>query len=221
MNTTQNRAYRGRLQRAVLIACFVSATVSAEEARLGSVTFWATTVEDTESAAAFGPSLLRPSANGGWDAAAPKLDFATGIEQRFMNGLSLDAGLSMTHATEIDVDGGTINYRDYFLGMRYGSLDTKVWYLPASPTSDQAAVYYEAGWLQPVGKDVSLSLRLGQYDPSNYASADYDTAPSLSLGASTTVGGYGLGLRVIDGGGRMFGGEQDLHLMGSISKPLK
>ncbi|MBU2478668.1 MAG: hypothetical protein KKA36_06220, partial [Gammaproteobacteria bacterium] len=45
--------------------------------------------------------------------------------------------------------------------------------------------------------------------------------PSLSLGASTQMRGYGLGLRLIDGGGQMFGGEEDLRVMGSISKPLR
>ena len=226
MKTTQNRPYRGHLHRAALIggwllsAGVISAPALAEEAKLGGVTFWATATEGPESVAAIGPSLLRPPASWSWDTATPKLDFATGVEHRFVSGLSLDAGLSMAHATEDT--SSTINYRDYFLGMSYGALDTKVWYLPESSTGEPSAVYYEAGWQQPVSEKVSLSVRLGQYGQSNYANAGYnDTAPSLSLGASTTMGGYGLGLRVIDGGGQMFGGEQDLRLMGSISKPLR
>lgn len=225
MNATQNPIRGGCPQKLGLIrggllsACLVAAPVSAAELKLGGLTFWTATVEDTESTAAPVPSLLRPAANGGWDMAAPTVDFATDIEQRFTTGLRLDSGVSAMRAAEMN-GGGAINYRDYFLGMRYGSLDTKVWYLPASPTNTQAAVYYEAGWLHPVGKEVSLSLHLGQYDQSGYANAGYDTVPSLSLGASTTVGGYGLGLRLIDGG-RLFGGEQDVRLMGSISKPFE
>jgi hypothetical protein len=110
----------------------------------------------------------------------------------------------------------TIDYHDYFLGMRYGAVDTKVWYLD---DLRRCHSLLRAGWRQPVN-ETSMSLRLGQYDQSMYTLSKRH-APSLSLGANTTMGGYGLGLRVIDGGGRLFGGEQDLRLMGSISKPLK
>lgn len=226
MNTIQKSRGWGQLPRAGLVggwllsACCLSASAVAGEAKFGSMTFWAAAAEDPDNAVAMDPALLRPPAHGTLGAAAPKLDLA-GVEHRFSSGLHLDAGLSVAYMTEEDVERSTINYRDYFLGMRYGALDTKVWYLPESATNAQSAVYYEAGWQQPVSEDVSLSLRLGQYDQSsNYTNADYDTAPTLSLGASTSLGGYGLGLRVIDGGGQMFGGEQDLRLMGSISKPL-
>ncbi len=224
MKATQNRPCRGLSMRASLVggwllsACIASMPAVAEEAKLGGVTFWATAAESPQSTAAIGPSLLRPPASWSWETDTPKLDFATGIEHRFISGLSLDAGLSAAHGTE-NTGRSTINYRDYFLGMRYGSLDTKVWYLPESSDREPSALYYEAGWQQPVSDKLSLSLRLGQYDQTYLTNED--TAPSLSLGASTTMGGYGLGLRVIDGGGQMFGGEQDLRLMGSISKPLR
>jgi len=227
MKTTQVDPRRGWLPRAALVSvCMVGSfctpmSAQAEEARLGSVTFWGAAAEGTESTAvAIGPSLLRPPASWSWETAAPKLDFATGVERRFKSGLSLNAGLSAAHAAE-DVRGDTIDYRDYFLGMRYGAVDTKVWYLDDASGSDQSAVYFDAGWQQPINEKTSLSLRLGQYDQSMYTQVGNDSAPSLSLGASTSLGGYGLGLRVIDGGGRLFGGEQDLRLMGSISKPLK
>lgn len=222
MMTNHNRPKRVRLQKAVLIggwllgACSMAATALAEVTEFGGVTFWATAAESPEHAAAVGPSLLRPPASWSWGEATPKLDFATGIEHRFTEDLRLDAGLSVAHAVE-DVHS-TINYRDYFLGMRYGYLDTKVWYLPETSNREPSAVYYEAGWQQPVNDRLSLSLRLGQYDQRFFGQDD--AAPSLSLGASTKVGGYGLGLSVIDGG-RMFGGEQDYRLMGSISKPFK
>ena len=227
MKTTQIDPRRGWLPRAALVSvCMVGSfciplSAQAEEARLGSVTFWGAAADGAENtAAAIGPSLLRPPASWSWETAAPKLDFATGVEKSFKSGLSLNAGLSTAHAAE-DARGDTIDYRDYFLGMRYGAVDTKVWYLDDATGSAQSTVYYDAGWQQPVSDKLSMSLRLGQYDQSAYNLPGYETAPSLSLGANTTMGGYGLGLRVIDGGGRLFGGEQDLRLMGSISKPLK
>ncbi len=227
MKTTQVDSRRGWIPRAALVnVCLVGGlcipmSAQAEETRLGSVTFWGAAADATDSTAvAIGPSLLRPPASWSWETAAPRLDFATGVEQHFKNGLSLNAGLSAAHAA-VDVRGDTIDYRDYFLGMRYGVVDTKVWYLDNASGSGQSRVYFDAGWQQPVGDKLSMSLRLGQYDQSVYNLPGYDTAPSLSLGANTTMGGYGLGLRVIDGGGRLFGGAQDLRLMGSISTPLK
>lgn len=184
---------------------------------------------DTSPPALYGPSLLRPPASWSWDESAPALDFAAGIGHRFLGGLSLDAGVSISHVPEYattalsrQLGDSAINYRDYFLGLSFGALDGKVWYIPEDNlNSELAAVYYEAGWAQLVTDKLSLSVRLGQYDGD--ASDRFlgpGDMPSLSLGATTTLDGYGLGLRLIDGGGRMFGGEQDLQLMGSISKPL-
>lgn len=194
---------------------------------LGGVGLWLST--ENVSPAQNGPSLLRPPASWSWDAPAPALDFAAGIEHRFLGQLSLDAGVSVAHIPEFlpsAVSGladDAINYRDYFLGLRYGSLDGKVWYLPESDSGmETSAMYYEAGWAQPVTDKLSLSVRLGQYDGSSSNRLfEPNNMPSLSLGATTTLEGYGLGLRLIDGGGQMFGGEQDLQLMGSISKPLR
>lgn len=168
-----------------------------------------------------GPSLLRPPASWAWnDAATPQLDLATGITHRFSSGLSLDAGLSLAHAYEQHT---AIDYHDYFLGVSYGSLDGKVWYLEETALSDDPILYYEAGWQRAITDKLALSLRVGQSQSAGYGRGLYDMhdQPSLSLGASTDMGGYGLGLRLIDGGGGMFGGEQDLRLMGSISRPFR
>ncbi|MFN2308324.1 MAG: hypothetical protein ABR553_01105 [Gammaproteobacteria bacterium] len=147
------------------------------------------------------------------------MDLAAGLEHHFASGLSLNAGVSLAHAYE---QHRAIDYRDYFLGVTYGSLDGKVWYLPESTLSDEPVFYYEAGWQRAVTERLSFSLRLGHAPSPGYASASSAAdLPSLSLGASTAVGGYGLGLRLIDGGGQMFGGEQDLRLMGSISRSLR
>lgn len=183
------------------------------------LTLWGQSGTQPQFTAAQGPSLLRPPASWSWnDATAPQMDLAAGVAHRFASGLSLDAGLSLAHAYEHHTE---IDYHDYFLGVSYGSLDGKVWYLPESALSDDPVLYYEAGWQRSVTDKLSLSLRLGHSQSAGYRliNGAYDQ-PSLSLGASTDMGGYGLGLRLIDGGGSMFGGEQDLRLMGSISKPL-
>ena len=200
--------------------------------KLGGMDLWITTDAAASSPALNGPSLLRPPASWSWDAAAPTLDFAAGIGHRFAGGLNLDAGISVAHVSEFgaadalyeETSTREINYRDYFLGMSFGALDGKIWYLPEHEHlgGQPSAMYYEAGWAQSVGEKLSLSVRLGHYDggATNRLLGSSD-APSLSLGASTTLSGYGLGLRLIDGGGQMFGGDQNLQLMGSISKPLR
>jgi hypothetical protein len=204
----------------LLCASLVTSVAGAEtlESARG-FTLWGHSEAQTQFTAAQGPSLLRPPASWSWnDATAPQMDMAAGVAHRFATGLSLDAGLSLSHAYEQHT---AIDYQDFFLGVSYGSLDGKVWYLPESALSDDPIVYYEAGWQRLVTDKLSLSLRVGHSELSDYRllSGAYDQ-PSLSLGASTDMGGYGLGLRLIDGGGSMFGGEQDLRLMGSISKPL-
>lgn len=209
-----------RLAR-VLCGCILATPVQAEHPLLRGVDFWVTT---DEPAPAVGPTLLRPPASWSWDSASPKLDFAAGIERTFLSGLSLGAGVSVAHVPDyaLTPPTNTINYHDYFLGLSYGSLDSKIWYLPESRRGDPAGLYYEAGWQRPVSDTVSLSVRLGQYaDVQSRAFETSSDMPSLSLGASTTLDGYGLGLRLIDGGGRMFGGDRDLQLMGSISKSLR
>lgn len=221
-------ARRFSMQRTVLLqgialvwcGCACLTPVSAETPKLAGVELWMS----TEQAAATGPSLLRPPASWSWDdGVQPKLDFAAGIGRNFMNGLSLDAGVSVAHAPDYTLSPSveTINYHDYFLGMRYGALDGRVWYLPENRLGEPSGLYYEAGWQKLVTDSLSLSVRLGHYADASPLLDPSRDAPSLSLGASTTVDGYGLGLRLIDGGGRMFGGEQDFQLMGSISKPLR
>jgi hypothetical protein len=203
------------------MGCVIGAASAADDLDADyGLHFWGAKGNQPQFSAAQGPSLLRPPASWAWnDAAAPQLDLATGVGHRFSSGLSLDAGLSLAHAYE---QHSAIDYHDYFLGVSYGSLDGKVWYLPESTLSADPILYYEAGWQRAITGNLSLSLRVGQAQASNYGLLDgrYDQ-PSLSLGASTDYGGYGLGLRLIDGGGGMFGGEQDLRLMGSISKPLR
>lgn len=213
------------INKLVLMLCTTLAAASASAAEdvalAPGLGFWAANGVHPQFTAAQGPSLLRPPASWSWsDTAAPELDLAAGIAHRFASGLSLDAGLSLAHGYEQQV---AVDYRDYFLGVSYGSLDGKVWYLPESTLSDEPVVYYEAGWRRAVTDRLSLSLRVGQAQPpAGYGlPGNLSDQPSLSLGASTDVGGYGLGLRLIDGGGSMFGGEQDLRLMGSISKPLR
>lgn len=200
--------------------CALIAQASAESPKLAGVDLWVS----TEDAATIGPSLLRPPASWSWDdGATAKLDFAAGVGRSFMNGLSMDAGVSVAHTPGYTHTQAfsTIDYHDYFLGMRYGALDGRVWYLPETRLGEPSGLYYEAGWQQPVSDKFSLSIRLGHFADTNQFLNSSDDMPSLSLGASTTVDGYGLGLRLIDGGGHMFGGEQDLQLMGSISKPLR
>ncbi len=226
MNTSRMSSYAMRLRGAVLLAsgwlglaCLPAAGFAAETAFAG-LTLWADDAADsTTGKAAIGPSLLRPPASWSWDAATPSMDFATGVERRFDSGLRMHAGLSAAHAD--DASQGTINYRDYFLGMRYGAVDTRVWYLADDSGTEPSAIFYEAGWLQPIHGKLALSLRVGRYDQPLYAGDTVSTLPSLSLGASTTLGGFGLGLKLIDGGGQMFGGDQDMRLLGSISRPLK
>lgn len=187
---------------------------------LRGLSLWGASGDRAHFTAASGQSLLRPPASWSWnDGAAPQLDIAAGVARRFASGLSLDAGLSLSHVYEQHT---AIDYRDYFMGVSYGDLDGKVWYLPESALSDEPILYYEAGWRREVTDNLSLSLRVGQAQTPGYGLANslYEQ-PSLSLGASTDVGGYGLGLRLIGGGGGMFGGGQDLRLMGSISTPLR
>lgn len=210
------------LQGIALVWCGSALTIPASAATpiLDGVELWAS----TDESAAIGPSLLRAPASWSWDdGATPKLDFAAGVGRNFMNGLSLDAGIAVAHKPENTLPSSfsTINYHDYFLGLRYGALDGRVWYLPETQMGEPSGLYYEAGWQQLVTDKLSLSVRLGHYADADTLLNPATESPSLSLGASTTVDGYGLGLRLIDSGGQMFGGGQDLQLMGSISKPLR
>lgn len=212
----------GRAARigALLCVCAAPSVLAKESVFDSGFSFWGVTGDHSHFSAAQGPSLLRPPASWSWDTAAPVLDMAAGVTHHFDNGLNLGLGMSLSHATDA-LNAETINYRDYFLGLSFGAVEGKVWYLPETAFTDEPSLYYEAGWLQPVTEKLSLSLRLGQYS-SDYSSIQgYSDQPSLSLGASTQMRGYGLGLRLIDGGGHMFGGEEDLRVMGSISKPLR
>lgn len=205
----------------LLCASITMGAASAEDAAaVSGLSLWGQSGAHPQFTATQGPSLLRPPASWAWnDAAAPQLDLAAGMAHRFSGGLSLDAGMSLAHAYEQHT---AIDYHDYFLGVSYGSLDGKVWYLPESTLSDEPILYYEAGWRRALTEKMSLSLRVGHTASSSYGLLnDSPDLPSLSLGATTDLGGYGLGLRLIDGGGSMFGGEQDLRLMGSISRPLR
>lgn len=164
-----------------------------------------------------GPALLRPTL--GTDAASlPNMNFASGIGRQFDNGLSLDAGVSISQAMQLN----PVNYRDYFMGVSYGNWDGKVWYLPEAVDSDIAdSLYYEAGWSKPVGEQFAFSLRVGQQQSlGTRLLDDASKTPNLSLGASANLRGYGLGLRLVESGGQLFGGEEDLRVMGSISKPF-
>jgi hypothetical protein len=202
----------------LVCACLYAGAVSADaSAPVSGFNFWGTSGDRKEFTAAQGPSLLRPPASWSWDGPSPQLDAAAGLGHRFASGLNVDLGMSLAHIPERT----SINYHDYFLGLSYGALDGKVWYLPETALNEDASLYYEAGWQQPVTEKVSLSLRLGQYSSGFTPYGEPAELPSLSFGASTDVGGYGLGLRLVDQGGSAFGGERDFRLMGSISKPLR
>lgn len=236
---TKNSALRGvSVPFAMGTLCVIlGAPTAVAGPQLGGMDLWVTPGDRTSLPALNGPSLLRPPASWSWQMPAPSLDFAAGIGRRLVAGINLDAGVSVAHipgSTFLeprqvnDAAAPEINYRDYFLGVSYGSLDGKIWYLPENPHLDvqpSAAMYYEAGWVGPLNSNLSVSVRLGHYEGTAASrllgGGRSANVPSLSLGASTTLSGYGLGLRLIDGGGRMFGGEQDLQLMGSISKPLR
>ncbi len=197
--------------------CAFSGAVSAEEGLPTGFSLWG--VGGTQSVSTFsseGQGLLRPPASWSWDA-LPQLDAAAGVGHRFRGGLNIDLGLSLSHSVEADA----INYRDYFLGLSYGSLEGKFWYLPDAGDNDSTSMYYEAGWNQPVNDRLSVSLRLGQqYRMGSSLITQDSRLTNLSIGASTRMGQYGLGLRFIDNGGRMFGGEDDFRLMGSIFRSL-
>lgn len=203
----------------LLTGMFTSASADEPTAVRGGPSFWSIDTQASAQLADSGAALLRPPASWSWDRTQPVLDFAAGLEQHFANGLSLSAGVSV--AQPVEVLPLNVNYRDYFLGVRYGSLDSKVWYLPETLT-EPSALYYDAGWRHVVVHEaLSVSVRLGHYGSAGAFRAVGDPLPSLSIGATTSLAGYGLGLRLIDGGGQLFGGDQDMRLMGSISRPLK
>lgn len=210
---------KGLVQTTTICLCLGGGTLAAEEQALPSgFSLW-TVNKDTNPLNLQSQSLLRPPSRNAFETQDNDLDMAVGIEHRFDNGLSVDLGVSMAQGTQFN----PINYRDYFLGMRYGSLEGKVWYLPEVQDQDEpASLYYEAGWTQPVSDQLSFSLHLGQQQPlgNSLLGLQPSTEPNLSFGASANLRGYGLGLRLIDNGGRMFGGEDDLSIMGSISKPF-
>lgn len=203
---------------ALLCVCGVVPVLAEESVLDTGFNFWGTTGEQSQFTAAQSPSLLRPPASWSRDTLAPELDMAAGVSHSFANGLNLDLGMSLSHVTK---SAETINYRDYFLGLSFGALEGKVWYLPETAFTDEPSLYYEAGWQQPVTENLSFSLRLGQYSTGYSSIQGFNDLPSLSLGASTQVRGYGFGLHLIDSGGQMFGGDEDLRVMGSISKPLR
>lgn len=211
-----------QVTRVVAMLCVCTAAPVLAESPLfdSGLNFWGARGDQTQFTGTQGPSLLRPPASWSWDTGAPELDLAVGVTHYFDNGLNLGLGMSLSHATDTQ-SAETINYRDYFFGLSFGAVEGKVWYMPETAFSDEPSMYYEAGWLQPVTEKLSLSLRLGQYSSGYSSIHGFSDQPSLSLGASTQMRGYGLGLRLMDGGGHMFGGEEDLRVMGSISKPLR
>ncbi|MFA7387757.1 MAG: hypothetical protein WCZ87_08870 [Thiohalobacteraceae bacterium] len=203
---------------ALACACLYAGTVTAEPAdAVPGLNLWGTAGERNSFTGTQGPSLLRPPASWSWDGPSPQLDGAAGLGHRFVSGLNLDLGMSVAHIPE----RSSINYHDYFFGLSYGALDGKVWYLPETALNEESSLYYEAGWQQPITPKLALSLRVGQFSSGYTQYGEPAELPSLSLGASTDVGGYGFGLRLVDQRGSLFGGEQDLRLMGSISKPLR
>lgn len=199
-------------------ACLYTGTIAAESTdAVPGLNLWGATGERNSFTGTQGPSLLRPPASWSWDGPSPQLDAAAGLGHRFDSGLNLDLGMSLAHIPE----RASINYHDYFFGLSYGGVDGKVWYLPETVLNEEPSLYYEAGWQQPVTANLSLSLRVGQFSSGYTQYGEPAELPSLSLGASTDVGGYGFGLRLVDQRGSVFGGEQDLRLMGSISKSLR
>lgn len=213
-------ALRGFMRGIVLSACLAATGAAGGSEPDDPATGWS--LWNANGVEAFGShggqALLRPPASWSWENAPPQLGLAAGVGHRFANGLSVDVGLSSAQLAE----SPAINYHDYFLGVSYGALDGKLWYLPETLDGEATAMYYEAGWSPMVNDRVALSLRLGQQVGGSTALTGFDSGlPNVSLGASTRFHGYGLGLSVIDGGGSMFGGDSDFRLMGSISRPLR
>lgn len=225
MNTLRRSAHahvvalRGFISGIAMSSCLAAAAAGGAEPG-DPPTGWSlwSSKGDAFSGDGWGQALLRPSASWSRDKAPPQLEFAAGIGHRFASGLSVDFGLSSAQVAE----SPAINYRDYFLGVRYGSLDSKLWYLPESRDGDATAMYYEAGWSPVLGDRLALSLRLGQRVGGATAFTAFESDfPSVSLGASTHFRGYGVGLSLVDGRGSVFGGDADFRLMGSISRPLR
>lgn len=214
------RSHCGGAVLAAVVLVGGSTLVVAEEIQLlrNGPSVWLTGPQTLGQVTDSGAALLRPPESWSWNMPSPKVDFAAGLEQRFASGLSFTAGVSVAQSAEFTPLN--VNYRDYFLGVRYGSLDSKVGYLPETD-AESSALYYDAGWQRAVHEHLSVSVRVGQFTSADTLGEYADTRPSLSIGASSSMAGYGLGLRLIDGGGQLFGGDQDVRLMGSISRPLK
>ncbi|MDV3239873.1 MAG: hypothetical protein LOY58_13600 [Gammaproteobacteria bacterium] len=210
-------ALRGFIRGIVMSSCLAAGAASGEPG--DPATGWSLWNTDgvEASGGGWGQALLRPPASWSWDNAPPQLELAAGVGHRFASGLNVDVGLSSSQVAE----SPAINYRDYFLGVSYGSLDGRLWYLPEVLDGEATAMYYEAGWSPAVSDRLAFSLRLGQQVGGSTSLTGFDSGlPSVSLGASTRFHGYGLGLSLIDGGGSMFGGDSDFRLMGSISRRL-
>ncbi|MBZ0071042.1 MAG: hypothetical protein WCY26_01325 [Thiohalobacteraceae bacterium] len=213
---------RGLVRGIVLSSCVAAGAAGGAEPAAPATGWSLWNAAGAEAAdGAWGQGTLRPPASWAWHNAPPRLELAAGIGHRFASGLNIDVGLSSAQVAQVS-ELPAIDYRDYFLGVSYGTLDGKLWYLPETLDGETTAMYYEAGWSPVVSDKLAFSLRLGQQVGGSTPMAGFDSGlPNVSVGASTRFHGYGLGLSVIDGGGSVFGGDADLRLMGRISRPLR
>lgn len=137
--------------------------------------------------------------------------FATQLQRQFDENLSVDIGLSYSSK----IQHNPIDYKDIFMGMNYGAVGGRVWYLDPAQSPDEGGWYYEAGWQSPVARDFSLAFQVGQGFRNGQATRE---VPDLSVSAFGAYRGYDLGVRVIDRSGLGMTGETDFSLMGSLRK---
>lgn len=132
------------------------------------------------------------------------------------HGVDIDLGFSRKQYLNPLLDGVQTSGQEYSVGMTYQKLDGRVWYSPDMLGVQGGGSYLEAGWTEPLGAGLSLSLRYGRgsFDPAT-SLVDFS---DVSIGAYQELGDYALGLRVIERSQDGLTGEDRYRFMGSLSR---
>ena len=138
----------------------------------------------------------------------------TGVRHRFGSGLGLDSGIA-----EYGVERQPNRYREYYLGLSYDGWQGRVWYTDDFQGSGMARSHYELGVSGRVGEDLSLSARVGYGHDS--LGLPREPHPSYVFSAQKRdLYGFGLNLQLMGSSDARGTSEDDLRVMGTLSRPL-
>lgn len=143
-------------------------------------------------------------------------DLYAGIARDVWGGLSLDTGVA-SHRADPQLAG---NYKEYYFGLAYENVEGRVWYTDDYEGQGLAKSYYEFGLRSDLNEDFSLSARLGYGDMEPGRGREKYTDYSLAA-ELRDVHGFGVGLRVMGTRDQAVAGQDDVRLLGTISRSFK